>query len=52
MATTKSKGGSCCAVASCKNYSGKPKNTGRTIARGLFTRTTSDNKPCTLCCIS
>ncbi|XP_016664281.1 THAP domain-containing protein 4-like [Acyrthosiphon pisum] len=30
MATPKSKGGSCCAVASCKNYSGKAKNTGRT----------------------
>ncbi|CAI6359964.1 unnamed protein product [Macrosiphum euphorbiae] len=30
MATPKSKGGSCCAVASCKNYSGKANNTGRT----------------------
>ncbi|KAL5238748.1 hypothetical protein ACI65C_006158 [Semiaphis heraclei] len=30
MATPKSKGGSCCAVALCKNYSGKAKNTGRT----------------------
>ena len=30
METPQARGGSCCAVATCTNYSGKAKKTGRT----------------------